>query len=63
MKKISIFDWNGTLLQEVLEDEKNFEISLRQLAGKGIMGFEVFEISGKEEQIQKFLDFYELELD
>lgn len=60
--RISMFDWNGTLLDDVKADEKTFGIKLNHING-GVMGFEVFEIIGTDEAVQNFLDHYELELD
>lgn len=57
-----MFNWNGTIIEDAKDDEKNFDIALKHLR-HGVMGFEVFEISGDPENIQRFLDYYELELD
>jgi hypothetical protein len=61
MTTISIFDWNGKLLEDVREDEKTFDVKLEHRPGEGTMGFEVFEISGSG--VARFLGHYSLELD
>ena len=63
MARVSIFDWNGSLLDDVKADEKKFLISLSHVPGEDIMGFKTFEIGGDPEFVQDFLDHYELELD
>lgn len=62
-RKLSIFDWNGALLEEVKIDEENFGIMLTPIDPDCFMGFFRFEISGPDNSVWKFLNHYDLELD
>lgn len=62
--RITMYDWNGSLLEDVKEDEKKFSISLKHEPGAASLpGFITFTVNGDDESIQDFLDYYELELD
>lgn len=61
-RTISMFDWNGDLLEEAKSDELKFGITLKPISD-GVMGHQTFEISGPKDFIADFLSHYELELD
>jgi hypothetical protein len=58
--QISIFDWNGNLMEEIKKDCAHFGFTAEHIPG-GVMGFQVFKIEGKG--VKAFLEFYELEAD
>lgn len=62
-RRMTMCDWNGNLLEEMTLDSARFDFEYRRLQDESCMGLEVFEITGTEEALFKFADFYELEWD
>lgn len=57
--KVAMMDINGTLEQDLKSDALKFGIVIEPIPAMDLMGFQVFEISGK--RVKDFLDHYELE--
>jgi hypothetical protein len=58
--KVSIFNWNGNLHEDVKKYGEAFGITFTDLKDP-CMGFELFKVEGPEEAVNEFMDFYELQ--
>jgi len=61
-RKISMFDWNGTNVEEMVQDAENFGFKILS-SKEGDMGFFVYELEGEPETLDAFVDHYDLEWD
>ncbi len=61
-RKISMFDWNGTTAEEMIQDAEKFGFTIVN-SEEGELGFLGYELSGEDENLETFLEFYELEWD
>ena len=62
-RKITMFDWNSNIFAEMSVDAGRFRFNYNHLQDLSCMGSEVFEITGTEEALFNFADFYDLEWD
>lgn len=61
--KLHLFNWDGTLLEDLKEDEKRFGITTRVPDQRDAAGAEAFELDGPPEKVAAFLKHYDLQLD
>ena len=61
-RKISIFDWNGNTVQDMVQDAEEFGFTVLNLE-KGEMGFLAYELEGEPASLDAFADYFELEWD
>lgn len=62
--KLHLFDWDGTLLEDLKADEKKFDITIAHVPNqKDAAGAEAFELGGETEKVVAFLKYYDLTLD
>lgn len=61
-RKISMFDWNGTTAEEMVQDAEKFGFAIVS-SEEGEMGFLGYELSGEPEALDAFAEFYDLEWD
>jgi len=62
VRKISMFDWNGTTAEEMIQDAERFGFKILNFE-KGEMGFLGYELEGEPAALDAFVDYYELEWD
>ena len=62
-RRMTMCDWNDNLFAEMSVDAGRFRFNYVHLQDESCMGLEVFEITGTEEALSNFADFYDLEWD
>jgi hypothetical protein len=62
-RKISIFNWNGKLLEEMRLDAKRFGFAFKHHAEEACMGHHSFTVLGTCEALARFSNHYELEFE
>lgn len=63
MPTVHFFDAFGNLEENARADERTFNIKLTRTDEPMLMGFHQYTIEGTPEDIQKFLKYYDIELD
>lgn len=63
MALISLFDWTGTLAENLASDETRFGIRIRRTDTPSDEGLLEHEVTGDLSKIHRWLTFYDLELD
>lgn len=63
LASIHIFDWNGTLVEDLKGDGETFSLKFTPRPDDDVMGFLAFTIEGSLQNIRMFCDHYEIEVD